>query len=88
MLHVRTSQLIIAEDGCGIQGDFFPQCKKIFGLTNKSERMSTKNVPGYVCNHGSPRNETLHFGNVHVFPRSETRVISPTEWRNVTGKVT
>ncbi len=21
MLHVRTSQLIIAEDGCGIQGD-------------------------------------------------------------------
>ncbi len=24
MLHVRTSQLIIAGDGCGIQVDFFP----------------------------------------------------------------
>ncbi len=26
MLHVRTSQLIIAGDGCGIQGDFFHRC--------------------------------------------------------------
>ncbi len=52
MLHVRTSQLIIAGDGCGIQGDFFPgawqwkksevMLMKIFGLTNKSDRMSTK----------------------------------------------
>jgi len=24
MLHVRTSQRIIAGDGCGIQGDLFP----------------------------------------------------------------
>ncbi len=53
MLHLRTS-LIIAGDWCGIQGDFFPggwQCKtsdvmlmKIFGLSNKSDRMSTKNI--------------------------------------------
>ncbi len=53
MLHVRTSQLIIAGDVSGIQGDVFPgawQWKtsdvimmKIFGLTNKSGRMSTKN---------------------------------------------
>ncbi len=54
MLHVRTSQLIIAGDGCGIQGDFFPcewqwktsdvMLMKIFGLTNKSDRMSPKNI--------------------------------------------
>ncbi len=53
MLHVRTSQLIITGDVCGIQGDFFPgawqrkasdvMLMKIFGLTNKSDRMSTKN---------------------------------------------
>ncbi len=51
MLHVRTS-LIIAGDVCGIQADF-PRCVtmktsdvmliKIFGLTNKSGRMSTNN---------------------------------------------
>ncbi len=48
------TQLIIAGDGCGIQGDFFPgawQWKtsdailmKIFGLTNKSDKISTKNI--------------------------------------------
>ncbi len=53
MLHVMTSQLIIAGDGASIQGDFIPgagQWKtsdvmfmKIFGLTNKSDRISTKN---------------------------------------------
>ncbi len=26
MLHVRTSQLIIAGDGCGFEGYFFPRC--------------------------------------------------------------
>ncbi len=51
MLHVRTSQLIIAR--CSIQGDFFPgewqwktsdvMLMKIFGMSNKSDRMSTKN---------------------------------------------
>jgi len=47
---LRTSQLIIAGDGCGIQGVFFNgawqrktsdvMLMKIFGLTNKSDRMS------------------------------------------------
>ncbi len=58
---MRTSQLIIAGDGCGVQGDFFPRCiamenircdvtvMKIFGLTNKSDRMSTKNIFFHVC---------------------------------------
>ncbi len=59
MLHVRTSQLIIAGDGCGIQADFFPgawqwkisavMLMKIFGLTNKSDRMSTKNKILHGC---------------------------------------
>jgi len=59
MLHVRISQLIIAEDGCGIQGDFFPgawpwktsdvMLIKIFVLTNMSDRMSTKNFLFHGC---------------------------------------
>ncbi len=54
MLNVRTSQLIIVGNGCGIQADFFPSAwqwktsdvmlMKMFGLTNKSDRMSTKNI--------------------------------------------
>ncbi len=53
LLHVRTSQLIIAGDACGIQGDCFPgawqwntsdgMLMEIFGLTNKSDRMYIKN---------------------------------------------
>ncbi len=56
---MRTSQLIIAGDECGIQGDFFPgawqwktsdvMLMKIFGLTNKSDRMSTKNNFFHGC---------------------------------------
>ncbi len=59
MQYVRTSQLIIAGDGSGIQGDFFPgawlwktsdvMLMKIFGLTNKSDRMSTKNKFFHGC---------------------------------------
>ncbi len=59
MLHVRTSQLNIAGDGCGIQGDFFPGARqwktsdvmlmRIFGLTNKSDRMSTNNSFFHGC---------------------------------------
>ncbi len=53
MLHLRTSQLIIAGDGVAFKEIFFHgawQWKtsdvmfmKIFGLTNKSDRISTKN---------------------------------------------
>ncbi len=59
MLHVRTSQLIIAGDVCGIQGDVFPgawqwktsdvMLMKIFGLTNKSDGMSTNNHFFHEC---------------------------------------
>ncbi len=59
MLNVRTSQLIIVGNGCSIQADFFPSAwqwktsdvmlMKMFGLTNKSDSMSTKNIFFHGC---------------------------------------